>query len=122
MVYHLVQTTKALTFLSCCRVRIKPLPISEKWVLGHLIPTGETPQPDTSNDGRRKGTRQGFPSPIREWSFLPPKESTTIGQDRKSTRLNSSHVRISYAVFCLKKKNNTTPSTTSQQSKTTTHQ
>src|SRR3989442_5983825 len=27
--------------------------------------------------------------------------------DRKSTRLNSSHVRISYAVFCLKKKTNT---------------
>src|SRR5690606_41548117 len=27
-----------------------------------------------------------------------------IGQDRKSTRLNSSHVKISYAVFCLKKK------------------
>src|SRR5690554_7572797 len=27
-------------------------------------------------------------------------------RDRKSTRLNSSHVRISYAVFCLKKKNN----------------
>src|SRR5438067_4666518 len=26
-------------------------------------------------------------------------------QDRKSTRLNSSHVSISYAVFCLKKKN-----------------
>src|SRR5690554_1567153 len=30
-------------------------------------------------------------------------------QDRKSTRLNSSHVRNSYAVFCLKKKNNTIP-------------
>src|SRR5690606_42086548 len=28
-----------------------------------------------------------------------------LGQDRKSTRLNSSHVKISYAVFCLKKKN-----------------
>src|SRR5690625_5935749 len=27
-------------------------------------------------------------------------------KDRKSTRLNSSHVAISYAVFCLKKKNN----------------
>ena len=26
--------------------------------------------------------------------------------DRKSTRLNSSHITISYAVFCLKKKNN----------------
>src|SRR3712207_8077932 len=29
--------------------------------------------------------------------------------DRKSTRLNSSHANISYAVFCLKKKNKTTP-------------
>src|SRR5690606_41704988 len=29
-----------------------------------------------------------------------------IGIDRKSTRLNSSHVKISYAVFCLKKKKN----------------
>src|SRR3712207_9064482 len=28
----------------------------------------------------------------------------TAGQDRKSTRLNSSHANISYAVFCLKKK------------------
>src|SRR5438874_13469313 len=29
------------------------------------------------------------------------------GRDRKSTRLNSSHVEISYAVFCLKKKKTT---------------
>src|SRR5256885_11872349 len=29
------------------------------------------------------------------------------GKDRKSTRLNSSHLVISYAVFCLKKKNDT---------------
>src|SRR3989442_5386594 len=40
-----------------------------------------------------------------------PARPTTLGRgaaradrDRKSTRLNSSHVRISYAVFCLKKK------------------
>src|SRR5690349_24026888 len=32
-------------------------------------------------------------------------EGAARGQDRKSTRLNSSHVEISYAVFCLKKKN-----------------
>src|SRR5207247_3632450 len=32
-------------------------------------------------------------------------KSSTIKSDRKSTRLNSSHERISYAVFCLKKKN-----------------
>src|SRR3712207_7194091 len=29
-----------------------------------------------------------------------------VGADRKSTRLNSSHANISYAVFCLKKKKN----------------
>src|SRR5436305_6336541 len=34
--------------------------------------------------------------------------------DRKSTRLSSSHVRISYAVFCLKKKNNQTKATSHQ--------
>src|SRR3990167_1259049 len=32
--------------------------------------------------------------------------TTEIKADRKSTRLNSSHSQISYAVFCLKKKNN----------------
>src|SRR3712207_6999869 len=30
---------------------------------------------------------------------------TSQGEDRKSTRLNSSHANTSYAVFCLKKKN-----------------
>src|SRR5260221_2990613 len=34
------------------------------------------------------------------------------GRDRKSTRLNSSHTVISYAVFCLKKKKNRTPEQT----------
>src|SRR5256885_11963279 len=33
-----------------------------------------------------------------------------FGVDRKSTRLNSSHLVISYAVFCLKKKKKQTPS------------
>src|SRR3712207_7093036 len=35
---------------------------------------------------------------------LEPDEQDAVGQDRKSTRLNSSHANISYAVFCLKKK------------------
>src|SRR2546430_9386058 len=34
------------------------------------------------------------------------KTATSCGSDRKSTRLNSSHSQISYAVFCLKKKKN----------------
>src|SRR2546430_9227794 len=33
----------------------------------------------------------------------------TTSSDRKSTRLNSSHSQISYAVFCLKKKKKTAP-------------
>src|SRR5690625_6695350 len=37
-----------------------------------------------------------------------PTRRRTAGQDRKSTRLNSSHVAISYAVFCLKKKKSMT--------------
>src|SRR5690606_41085642 len=37
---------------------------------------------------------------------LPPRRG-----DRKSTRLNSSHVKISYAVFCLKKKKRHNPNT-----------
>src|SRR5688572_32115710 len=37
---------------------------------------------------------------------LQPPRGIHRRQDRKSTRLNSSHSQISYAVFCLKKKNN----------------
>src|SRR5258708_23428497 len=36
-----------------------------------------------------------------------PRAAAVAGLDRKSTRLNSSHQIISYAVFCLKKKNST---------------
>src|SRR5207245_7798587 len=35
-------------------------------------------------------------------------DEATVAEDRKSTRLNSSHGSISYAVFCLKKKKTTT--------------
>src|SRR5690554_7148959 len=46
---------------------------------------------------------QGFS--LRSWfGRNPAKLDVTVRLDRKSTRLNSSHVRISYAVFCLKKK------------------
>src|SRR5690625_7044434 len=47
-----------------------------------------------------------FPQLPRERVVLTPApEAVRRRQDRKSTRLNSSHVAISYAVFCLKKKN-----------------
>src|SRR6266498_3844479 len=38
------------------------------------------------------------------WRPVPRPPQGGPAKDRKSTRLNSSHVRISYAVFCLKKK------------------
>src|SRR5438445_5883467 len=47
--------------------------------------------------GRGQDTRPGI-------AVLPFDNSGTAMPDRKSTRLNSSHANISYAVFCLKKK------------------
>src|SRR5256885_11972516 len=40
------------------------------------------------------------------------KQGKELHEDRKSTRLNSSHLVISYAVFCLKKKKNDIPTPT----------
>src|SRR6266511_4930910 len=48
--------------------------------------------------------RSSAPAP-RAWSRSSRRSSWRSGStDRKSTRLNSSHVKISYAVFCLKNK------------------
>src|SRR5690606_40229655 len=47
--------------------------------------------------------QQALQDAYRKLEALSRTDSLT-GLDRKSTRLNSSHVKISYAVFCLKKK------------------
>src|SRR5436305_11034200 len=48
------------------------------------------------------------PATGSRWRYRRPRDGGAVRDhdrgDRKSTRLNSSHVRISYAVFCLKKK------------------
>src|SRR5437773_6804231 len=45
--------------------------------------------------------------PVRHHGGDPMTPTPVVSnRDRKSTRLNSSHITISYAVFCLKKKNN----------------
>src|SRR3712207_7433100 len=49
------------------------------------------------------GTRHGQDSP-QEKCVIEKKGRVVNEPDRKSTRLNSSHANISYAVFCLKKK------------------
>src|SRR5437870_8289856 len=65
--------------------------------------------------GDRGGAARAHRSPRRP--ARRARRTPRFARDRKSTRLNSSHVAISYAVFCLKKKkknttveNNTLPS------------
>src|SRR5690349_22512365 len=57
-------------------------------------------------DGHRHlgGDPRGFDETVRLSALLPGARPGRPLQDRKSTRLNSSHVESSYAVFCLKKK------------------
>src|SRR5690242_20961856 len=57
---------------------------------------GENGRPRARQPDRRRDCEQ------RRRQHHQPNECA--GQDRKSTRLNSSHMSISYAVFCLKKK------------------
>src|SRR5690554_7306022 len=64
---------------------------------------------EISMDGRRRAIDniyiERFWRSIKyEKIYLNPPNGGVDLRDRKSTRLNSSHVRISYAVFCLKKK------------------
>src|SRR5437773_8190557 len=50
---------------------------------------------------------KGIDSAPKSSACSPNRWPSSSGlRDRKSTRLNSSHITISYAVFCLKKKNN----------------
>src|SRR3712207_7270574 len=66
-------------------------------------------------DGRVRLAREDLLTGRARWTVLSRPYPGEVGQrgpqveprqDRKSTRLNSSHANISYAVFCLKKKNN----------------
>src|SRR5688572_32564607 len=63
----------------------------------HTRDTRTLPGPDCR---RQIGSVFSFDSPLRL-----ALECDQLQEDRKSTRLNSSHSQISYAVFCLKKKN-----------------
>src|SRR3712207_9025491 len=69
------------------------------------------PQPSTSSSGqasRLEPPLPGLPRPARHCLLLGARTALLPHMphvDRKSTRLNSSHANISYAVFCLKKKN-----------------
>src|SRR5690606_39810975 len=67
------------------------------------INSSPTNSPSDSSESFATNTcSSGFSGP----SGTTPLSTYSTHEDRKSTRLNSSHVKISYAVFCLKKKKN----------------
>src|SRR5690606_39634457 len=59
------------------------------------------PYPSLHAESAARGDPAGLPRGVHA---LPVPLAARGCRDRKSTRLNSSHVKISYAVFCLKKK------------------
>src|SRR6266498_5592299 len=71
---------------------------------GRARPHGAPPDPADRRGRRRDGPGRPRPRLDRHRADRAPGRRRL---DRKSTRLNSSHVRISYAVFCLKKKKKT---------------
>src|SRR3712207_7748456 len=80
-------------------LRIRRPPRSTLFPYTTLFRSRRLPPPALRAGGRR--------SPVRLQAgrlLLPVFERMLHRQDRKSTRLNSSHANISYAVFCLKKK------------------
>src|SRR3712207_8613756 len=60
-------------------------------------------QPHFGPAATQKAVTPKAPHPLL---VVQPPQGPGDGADRKSTRLNSSHANISYAVFCLKKKTN----------------
>src|SRR5258705_6655779 len=59
---------------------------------------------DRLEDDGGDGEQAGLEDDVPEGGAL--EQEVEVAEDRKSTRLNSSHLGISYAVFCLKKKTN----------------
>src|SRR2546429_6709645 len=76
------------------------------------------PSPVVGRSRHSRSAREGGPRAGRRPAHEHPAHRALPGrlrpgEDRKSTRLNSSHGYISYAVFCLKKKKDKTPQSTS---------
>src|SRR5690554_4137051 len=108
----LLVVTNGLEFShpGACGIAGRILPCSR----GQGFATTECRRP--ASPGGRGNFSQSFPNSLRKLLGISRREEIPvavnssmehIAEDRKSTRLNSSHVRISYAVFCLKKR--TTP-------------
>src|SRR5690606_41482112 len=76
---------------------------TKRWSVRMVVAIDERPREATYVDVVVRGRRFRVVT-----SSTPSRDRHVTDVDRKSTRLNSSHVKISYAVFCLKKKNSDT--------------
>src|SRR2546426_11293573 len=96
---------------AACHEGLQPTPTCPPGFVGICgLVTVLVPLPDSLKDTTEAVfivAYKNFPTaPESLFNFLPlpPPTVPTSTSDRKSTRLNSSHLVISYAVFCLKKK------------------
>src|SRR3712207_7017471 len=67
--------------------------------------TAPAASPAPARSATPHSDHQTLPALRRQHALISPRRCPLEPVDRKSTRLNSSHANISYAVFCLKKKN-----------------
>src|SRR5947209_14706056 len=72
----------------------------------HSFPTRRSSDLDMRTNFRPIARAMDRPSDVFPTPGGPTRQRIGPSRDRKSTRLNSSHANISYAVFCLKKKKN----------------
>src|SRR5690606_40966484 len=107
--------TSSLFVLAARAPRVIPAPLSFptrrssdlERVLHEIARPQVCPRDPRVLDGARDGAppRVVFAGQVNDvFDSCLAGDTQHVGEDRKSTRLNSSHVKISYAAFCLKKK------------------
>src|SRR5438874_3235095 len=85
----------------CCGSDFTAVSRSQRQYAGPPRNGNHGTRPETALLVRKYGVRSGTGERV---SWNTTEVAAILQEDRKSTRLNSSHVEISYAVFCLKKK------------------
>src|SRR5436305_7114465 len=81
----------------------RQMSLAMRWIVQYADNRRGTPMADAlAHEIKDAASGQG--SAIKKREDTHKMAQANRGEDRKSTRLNSSHVRKSYAVFCLKKK------------------